>query len=114
MQTPRHFLLSQQPGRVVRLLSGMADPPADKPRSWVTVTREGSFTDPRWGRFEISRDMLLAMVANFEQGVVGMRPMVMLIFAESHLKAVRMIAMSDIQHGLKFMRLRNGPVRISV
>jgi hypothetical protein len=38
---------------------------------------------------------------------VVMRPMVMLIFAESHLKAVRMVAMSDIEHGLKFMRLRN-------
>ncbi|MEN2425299.1 hypothetical protein [Chromobacterium vaccinii] len=31
--------------------------PDAKPTSWVTLTREGSFSDPRYGRFEISRDM---------------------------------------------------------
>ncbi|WP_114152625.1 phage protease [Chromobacterium haemolyticum] len=67
----RHFQLSEQPGLVVRLLAGMADVPDAKPTSWVTLTREGSFTDPRYGRFEITRDMLLAMVRNFEAGVVG-------------------------------------------
>lgn len=67
----RHFQLSEQPGKVVRLLAGMADVPDAKPTSWVTITREGSFTDPRYGRFEITRDMLLAMVKNFEAGVVG-------------------------------------------
>ncbi|OWY40054.1 hypothetical protein CEK28_04785 [Xenophilus sp. AP218F] len=72
MQSPRHFKLSQQAaGQVVRLLAGMADMPDGKPTSWVTITREGSFTDPRYGRFEITRDMLLAMVRNFEAGVVG-------------------------------------------
>ncbi|AOZ48873.1 phage protease [Chromobacterium vaccinii] len=73
MQAPRHFQLSEnpQPGQVVRLLAGMADVPDAKPTSWVTLTREGSFSDPRYGRFEISRDMLLAMVRNFDAGVVG-------------------------------------------
>ncbi|AUH51231.1 hypothetical protein CXB49_10620 [Chromobacterium sp. ATCC 53434] len=73
MQVPRHFQLSEntQPSQVVRLLAGMADVPDAKPTSWVTLTREGSFTDPRYGRFDISRDMLLAMVRNFDAGVVG-------------------------------------------
>lgn len=40
-------------------------------RSWVTITRTGSFTDPRYGRFEITPKMLAEMVRNFEAGVVG-------------------------------------------
>ncbi len=40
-------------------------------QSWVTITRTGSFTDPRYGRFEITREMLLAMVANFKAGTFG-------------------------------------------
>jgi hypothetical protein len=40
-------------------------------RSWVTITRTGSFTDPRYGRFEITPAMLAEMVRNFEAGVVG-------------------------------------------
>lgn len=43
----------------------------DKPRSWVTLTRTGTFSDPRYGEFEISRPMLLAMVENFNKGVYG-------------------------------------------
>ncbi|MBX9266538.1 hypothetical protein [Chromobacterium violaceum] len=49
----------------------MAYVPDAKPTSWVTLSREGSFSDPRYERFEISRDMLLAMVRNFEAGVTG-------------------------------------------
>ncbi|ERE05314.1 hypothetical protein O166_10105 [Pseudogulbenkiania ferrooxidans EGD-HP2] len=49
----------------------MAYVPDAKPVSWVTLSREGSFSDPRYGRFEISRDMQLAMVRNFEAGVAG-------------------------------------------
>lgn len=47
----------------------MAYVPDAKPASWVTLSREGSFSDPRYGRFEISRDMQLAMIRNFEAGV---------------------------------------------
>lgn len=69
---PRHFRLSEHDQPVIRLLSGMAALPSDgKATSWVTVTRTGSFTDPRYGRFEITRDMLLSMVRNFDAGTVG-------------------------------------------
>lgn len=37
----------------------------------VTITRTGSFTDPRYGRFEITREMLLAMVRNFDARTYG-------------------------------------------
>ncbi|MTD32397.1 hypothetical protein [Paludibacterium denitrificans] len=72
MQKPRHILLSDDGhGKRVRLLAGVASIPDDKRTSWVTLTREGSFTDPRYGRFEITRDMLLAMVRNFDTKVLG-------------------------------------------
>jgi len=44
-----------------------------KTSSWVTVTRTGTFTDPRYGEFSITRDMLLAMVDNFERDAFGQR-----------------------------------------
>lgn len=40
-------------------------------RTTVTITRTGVFTDPRYGRFEISREMLLAMVRNFDARTYG-------------------------------------------
>lgn len=69
----RHFRLSEDSApRTLRLLAGLAAMPVDgKTTSWVTVTRTGSFTDPRYGRFEISRDMLLSMVGNFEARTLG-------------------------------------------
>lgn len=39
----------------------------------VTVTRTGRFFDPRYGEFEITRQMLLSMVSNFESGVYGQK-----------------------------------------
>lgn len=42
-----------------------------KRTSIVTVTRTGTFTDPRYGEFEISKDMLLAMVSNFKNNAYG-------------------------------------------
>lgn len=41
--------------------------------TWVTVTREGKFSDPRYGDFEISSSMLDNMVKNFEAGVFGQK-----------------------------------------
>lgn len=41
------------------------------PSSWVTVTRAGTFRDPRYGEFEITRQMLSAMVENFKKGAYG-------------------------------------------
>lgn len=46
-------------------------PAEGKQTSVVTVTRCGSFTDPRYGRFEITRAMLFEMVRNFDAGTVG-------------------------------------------
>lgn len=55
-----------------RVLSAPATLPASGKRtSWVTVTRAGSFTDPRYGRFEITPTMLGSMVKNFDAGIVG-------------------------------------------
>ena len=40
-------------------------------RSMVTITRTGSFTDPRYGRFDITRKMLQSMIRNFNARVYG-------------------------------------------
>lgn len=42
-------------------------------QSWVTLTREGKFNDPRYGDFEISADMLSKMVKNFSANVYGQK-----------------------------------------
>lgn len=39
----------------------------------LTVTRTGKFYDPRYGEFEITKDMLLSMVTNFDSNVYGQR-----------------------------------------
>lgn len=57
---------------VVRSLSGLhVHLEEGATTSWVTVTRCGSFTDPRYGKFEITKAMLLSMVQNFEARVFG-------------------------------------------
>jgi len=59
-------------GRTIRFLSRCKIELAEgKTTSTVTVTRTGVFTDPRYGRFEISKDMLLSMVKNFKEGTYG-------------------------------------------
>lgn len=68
----RHFFLEAGDGPgVTRVLSSQIELAEGVRQSWQTITRTGSFTDPRYGRFEITRQMLLQMVANFEAGVVG-------------------------------------------
>ncbi|MCB5187374.1 phage protease [Methylobacillus caricis] len=68
----RRIKLSEAESRRVRFLSSfVVNLEAGKRTSWVTLTRTGSFTDPRYGRFEISRDMLMSMVSNFEANTVG-------------------------------------------
>lgn len=54
----------------IRFLAGRIQL-AEGATSTVTVTRAGSFTDPRYGRFEITQAMLLSMVENFRKGVYG-------------------------------------------
>jgi phage I-like protein len=44
---------------------------AESPRSPVTVTRAGQFHDPRYGDFEITRQMLSEMVLNFNAKTYG-------------------------------------------
>ena len=46
---------------------------AEKRTAVVTITRAGKFYDPRYGEFEITRDMLLSMVKNFEADVYGQK-----------------------------------------
>lgn len=68
----RHFQLSSrlqgsrlvQSGHTVSLAEGAQ-------QSWVTITRTGSFSDPRYGRFEITPAMLAEMVRNFDARVYG-------------------------------------------
>lgn len=69
---PRKIQLSDNRTEPLRVCSAPATLPQNgKKTSWVTITRVGSFTDPRYGRFEITAPMLLSMVKNFEAGVVG-------------------------------------------
>lgn len=43
----------------------------DRPTTWVTITRTGTFRDPRYGEFEITRQMLSQMVENFDKRTYG-------------------------------------------
>lgn len=72
LRSGRHFLLAEldAPGRV-RFHSLAVELAEGATTSWVTVTRTGSFTDPRYGRFEITPAMLQQMVSNFENRVFG-------------------------------------------
>ena len=45
----------------------------DKQTGVVTITRTGKFYDPRYGEFEITREMLLSMVRNFDSNVYGQK-----------------------------------------
>jgi len=71
----RHIRLALgEDARTVRLLSSLppaSEPTADRRRQTVTLTRTGEFSDPRYGSFSISREMLLSMVRNFQNKVVG-------------------------------------------
>lgn len=54
-----------------RCMSSAVELSENAQRTWVTVTRTGSFTDPRYGRFEITPAMLAQMVKNFDAKVLG-------------------------------------------
>lgn len=68
----RHFLLEAEaaPGRV-RFLGQAVSLAAGATQTWVTLTRTGNFTDPRYGNFAITLDMLGQMVSNFDNRVLG-------------------------------------------
>lgn len=70
----RHFKLEGgPPDGVRRFVSPIKNLSLDgeKPQTWETLTRTGNFWDPRYGDFEITRDMLLQMVSNFEKCTYG-------------------------------------------
>lgn len=63
-------------GRVVRCVSSLtalALGEEQAPERWVTLTRTGDFTDPRYGKFSITPVMLAEMVRNFEANVYGQK-----------------------------------------
>ena len=72
IQPARHFLLAEgaAPG-LVRFLSLPVTLADGAKSSWVTVTRTGTFTDPRYGQFDITPAMLAQMVKNFDARVLG-------------------------------------------
>lgn len=71
-QIPRRFRLeAPADGRVIRFVSAEVQLAEGASQTWVTVTRTGSFTDPRYGRFEITDRMLAEMVRNFESRTYG-------------------------------------------
>jgi len=58
-------------GRLVRFVSESIRLGENQPSSWVTVTRTGEFTDPRYGAFSITQPMLSEMVLNFGKKTYG-------------------------------------------
>lgn len=64
----RHIRLQAAAGEVRRFISGGVALAEGRESSWVTITRTGSFTDPRYGRFEITRALLEQVVSNFDAG----------------------------------------------
>lgn len=69
--TIRYLLDDKHDARCIRVVSGAITLAEGAVRSWVTLTRTGSFTDPRYGRFEITAKMLADMVRNFDLGTYG-------------------------------------------
>lgn len=70
----RHILLGAGDGGtpgVTRFFSQVVELAEGTTQSWVTVTRTGNFTDPRYGNFSITPTHLDQMVANFNARVLG-------------------------------------------
>jgi len=45
----------------------------DKTTAVVTITRAGTFTDPRYGTFSLTQEMFQTMIDNFKKGVFGQK-----------------------------------------
>lgn len=71
----RHFKLSADGGGgapgLVRFYSQAIELADGAKQSWVTITRTGDFSDPRYGDFKITTVQLEQMVANFNARVLG-------------------------------------------
>lgn len=68
--SPRVIRLSESTHRTIRVL-GSIEGLSTAPGAWVTITRTGTFTDPRYGVFSITPKMLQEMVSNFDARVYG-------------------------------------------
>ena len=73
MRIARIFKLADGDSRTMRFVCGLDGIALGEgaTQKTVTITRTGRFTDPRYGTFDITREMLLAMVRNFDAGTVG-------------------------------------------
>ena len=70
----RHIRLSTDDGSapgLVRFYSQAIELADGAKQSWVTITRTGDFTDPRYGDFKITTVQLEQMVRNFNDRVLG-------------------------------------------
>ncbi|MCW8830562.1 MAG: phage protease [Gammaproteobacteria bacterium] len=72
----RHFKLEAgAPDGARRFIGDCVDAKSlgEKTTTVVTITRTGKFYDPRYGEFEITRNMLLSMVSNFKANAYGQK-----------------------------------------
>lgn len=86
-----------QGGRLVRCVSSLAALTLGEeatPERWVTLTRTGDFTDPRYGNFSITRAMLDEMVKNFQAGVYGQKIFLDVAHEPSNGAAAEVLALS--------------------
>lgn len=72
----RHILLSDDgqtgsPPGTVRFLSQRIELADGQTQSWITLTRTGNFSDPRYGDFMITPTHLQQMVENFDKRTLG-------------------------------------------
>lgn len=68
----RIIKLSEHRSGNVRFLTGLhVHLEEGKATSWVTVTRTGRFKDPRYGTFDITRELLQGIVENFNSRTFG-------------------------------------------
>lgn len=72
----RHILLSgddttNSPPGTVRFLSQRIELADGQTQSWITLTRTGNFSDPRYGDFMITPTHLQQMVENFDKRTLG-------------------------------------------
>lgn len=73
MRTARIFKLDEGAPHTKRFVCGLDGLSLSDGtvRRTVTITRTGTFTDRRYGKFDITRDMLLSMVRNFDANTYG-------------------------------------------
>lgn len=64
-------LSQDEPPGLVRFFSQAIELADGATMSWVTITRTGDFSDPRYGDFKITTVQLEQMVANFNARVLG-------------------------------------------